>query len=339
MRTSQWAARVGTLVVVAAVVVAIAAVVPFVLPSGGQSPGDPVATPEYDPATIGVTPVPAQGAPEPAADGEGEVIIIDEAHDNDLDRAEIAPLVKAVVATGGEVRFHDDGSLNETLKRADAFVVIDPGDEYSGDEIRALQSFTDAGGRLVILGEPDRRRVTGGLLTTTVTTESSRLSALASSYGISIGTGYLSNVEANDGNHKHVAIEAGPSAGDLRPDRAAMYTAAPVSAPTGQVLLQTAPGTVEYATEQEGQFPVMVRTGNVIVVGDSSFARTERVSVGDNEVVLAHLVDFLVENGRVKPIDSATDGAGSSETPAGNGNGSGDGDDGTATATATAAPA
>jgi hypothetical protein len=168
------------------------------------------------------------------------------------------------------------------------------------------------------------------------------LSALASAYGVSLGTNYLYNVESNDGNYQHVTVEPGPQAGDLRPDRAAMYTAAPVSAPggDGRVLLRTAPETVEFSTERTGQFPVMVRSGNVILAGDSTFVRADRVSVADNEAVLAHLVEFLVENGRVKSSDGAGTGAGDPAAPAEGTNGTATGErDGTATATATPPPA
>jgi hypothetical protein len=345
MRATDWALRAGTLVVVAGLIVGLAAVAPLVLPSGGQSPSDPVATPEYDPGEIGVTPIPADETPAPSADGDGEVVVIDDAHDNDIERAEIAPLVAGIVRTGGRVRFHEDGSLNETLRQADALVVIDPDEEYTRSQVRAVRSFTRAGGRVVMFGEPDRRRISGGLVSTSITTRSSRLSTLASAYGVSLGTNYLYNVESNDGNYRHVAVEPGPQAGELGPERAAMYTAAPVSAPgpNGRVLLRTAPETVEFSTERTGQFPVMVRSGNVILAGDSTFVRSDRVSVADNEAILAHLVEFLIENGRVTSGDGPGGGAtpvGGNETAAPDGDGNGDEDPaGTATATATAPPA
>jgi hypothetical protein len=297
MEAREWAYRVLVAVAIAAVIVALAAAIPLATPDS-QPTGEPLALPEYDPATTGVTPVPAEGDVEPTIDGGGEVVVIDDDHANRFEQADVQPLVAAITRAGGRVRFHESGDLNDTLEGADAFVVIDPGNEYDPDEVRAVEAFTSGGGRVVLMGEPDRKAVSGGLFTASVITRESHLTTLGSAFNMSFGTGYLYNVESNDGNYQHVAVQP---TGDLPVDRAAMYTATSIDAPGGNVLVRTAPGTTEYGTDRTGRFPVVVQSGseaNVLGVGDASFVADDRFLVGDNEVLVRYVVDFLLDNSR-----------------------------------------
>jgi hypothetical protein len=79
-----------------------------------------------------------------------------------------------------------------------------------------------------------------------------------------------------------------------------MFTAASVHARGGTVLLRATPNTHESGTDGTAAHPVAVHKerANVVVLGDSSFLRTDRVTVGDNERFAAFLVEFLVSGER-----------------------------------------
>jgi hypothetical protein len=305
-------------VLIAVVIVAVAAAIPLATPDN-QPSGESLALPEYDVESTGVTPVPSTGTVEPTVDGDGEVVVIDDEHANRFDRADIHPMVAAITRAGGSVRFHDGGELNDSLENADAFVVIDPGSEYDMEDVRAVRAFTNGGGRVVLMGEPDRKAISGGLFTSSVITRESHLTTLGSAFNMTFGTGYLYNPESNDGNYQYVAVRP---TGDLPVDRAAMYTATSVESPGGNVLVRTAAGTVEFGTDRTQRFPVVVQSGtdaNVLGVGDATFVSDDRYLAGDNEVLVRVVVDFLLNNNRPRPSDdggmdgadneTATDGA------------------------------
>jgi hypothetical protein len=296
VRRRDWAYRVVVLVVVAAVVMALAAAVPLVTPDGEQTPEEVPSYPEYDTESLAVTPVPAAGTPTATADGDGDIVVIDTAHGNRIDKADLYPITSTVTRAGGSVRFHDDGDLNESLASADAFVVVDPQMEYSQSDLAAVEQFTDEGGRLLLAAEPDRKTVSGGLFGTTIGTTESSMTAIGSAYGISFDSAFLYNVGANEGNYEHVSVESNTIEGL---DRGAVYTAAAVQSAGGRDVLVTAPDTRRYGTDQEGRFAVAVRSGQVLALGDSSLLATDRASVADNEAVVGYVVDFLLSAERV----------------------------------------
>jgi hypothetical protein len=328
MEPREWGYRVVVAIVVAVVIVALAAAIPLA-GSGDQAPEEPLSAPAFDVNRTGVTPMPATGTVEVAADGDDEVVLIDDDHGNRIDQADVQPLVEAVTRAGGQVRFHDDDDLEDALASADAYVVIDPAQRHSAEEVEAVESFVRDGGRVVMFGEPNRQRVSGGLFTASIVTDESRLTGLSTAFGVTFSATHLYNVGTgngdNDGNYRHVAVRP---TGNLPVENAAMYTVTSVSAPGGEVIMRTAAETREYSTDRVDAFPVMVRSGEargVLAVGDSTFIRDSRYLVGDNERVLGFVVDFLLNNARDPPDeggatdgeDDAADGGDGESTPTG----------------------
>jgi hypothetical protein len=295
MNAREWASRLAVVVVVATLIVAGAAVLPAALPDDEREPDEPMEVPAYDAERLAVTPSDAVGEVTTDADGTDEVVVIDDRHSNRFDRAKIEPLVDALVRTGAEVRFYDSGELNDSLENADAFVVIDPGREYDPEDVDAVQAFTGTGGRLFIAGEPNRKQISGGLFTTSLVTQESRLTTLGAAYGLSFDTAYLYNFESNDGNYEHIMARSGV----MEVDRAAMYTVAEVTAAEGTEVLVTMDGTRKSGVDETGRFTVGVRRNNVLALGDSTFMTADRVAVAENEDVLAFVVEFLLEGERV----------------------------------------
>jgi hypothetical protein len=287
-----------------AVVLVVAASFAFAAPDATAGPTDRAAltTPEYDAERLATTPAPAEGEVDVAASAGGRsgIVVIDRSHSNRIGRADLAPLVEAVTSVGYSVRFHDGSrTLDQALSNANAFVVVDPTEEFERNEVTTVRTFTREGGHLLLVGEPTRVQPSGTLLATSFSAEESALTALAARYDASLGTEYLYNLETNGGNYRHVVAEPTPESG-LDLDSVTMFTAASVHARGGTVLLRATPNTHESGTDGTAAHPVAVHKerANVVVLGDSSFLRTDRVTVGDNERFAAFLVEFLVSGER-----------------------------------------
>jgi hypothetical protein len=304
---------------VTAIVVVVILAAAFAIPAATNAPteSEPLATPEYDAETLATTPVPAEG--EIDADGSvgnrAGVVVIDESHSNRFGRADIAPLVRELTSIGYGVRFYDgDQTLDQELSNANAFLVIDPGQEFTRDEIDDVRQFTSGGGHLLMVGEPNRKSISASLFGTSITERESALTTLAARYDMSLGTAYLYNLETNGGNYKHVVARP-TSASEFDFDSVTMFTAASVNSRRGTVLLRTAPNTHKAGLDNGGRHPVAIHKEqeNVILLGDSSFLRSDRFNVGDNEQFAAFLVEFLISGDSSGPIgggdDETTDGA------------------------------
>ncbi|WP_338737689.1 DUF4350 domain-containing protein [Haloplanus salilacus] len=292
--------RVAVLVVTVVVVVAVAGAGPVLIQDAEDGDGsDTPANPEYDPATVAPDAIEATGDidADPAADADDSgTVLIDRGHANRFSRTDIEPIVDALVRQGYDVEFYNDGNLEAYLEDADAFLVVDPGQEYLTGDVDDVRAFTRNGGRLVMVGEPDRTAVSTGLLGSSITTQESRLTTLASNYGMSVDTQYLYNQEHSDGTFKHVLARPTGAGGVDDVDRLAMYTAAAVTADDGTVLARSAPNTHKSGSDGEsGEYPVAVRSNNALLVGDKTFMRSDRYNVADNEEFLAYLVEFMIE--------------------------------------------
>jgi hypothetical protein len=313
--------RLAVLVLTVAVVVALAAGGPALLQDDEER--EPLQNPEYDPEQVVPETMAATGTvetdPDPDADDTGTVVI-DRGHSNRFARADVEPLVDALAREGYSVEFYTDGDLATALEDADAFLVIDPATEYRSGDIDDVRQFTGNGGRLVMIGEPDRTAVSAGLFGASITNQPSRLTTLASRYRMSVDTEYLYNQENADGTFKHVV--ARPTGdGDLDGiDETAVYTAAAVTAANGTVLLRSAPRTYKSGSDEvTGEFPVVVQRNDVLLLGDKTFMRGDRYRVADNEQLVAYVAEFMIEGDyRAPPDVDEDDGTGADDEPTGN---------------------
>ncbi|AXG07981.1 hypothetical protein DU500_16950 [Haloplanus rubicundus] len=326
--------RLVVLVLTVAVVLAVVAGGSTLLQS--EDGRTSLQNPEYEPDAVVPDPIEATGTvdpdPDPDADDTGTVVI-DRGHANRFSRSDIEPLVDALVREGYHVEFYTDGDLAVALEDADAFLVIDPGSEYLPGDIDDVRQFTGNGGRLVMIGEPDRTAVSASIFGTSIATQESRLTTLASRYGMSVDTQYLYNQENADGTFKHVL--ARPTSGELDGvEQTTMYTAAAVTARNGSVLLRSAPNTIKSGSDEvTGEYPVAVERNNVLLLGDKTFMQGDRYRVADNEQLVAYVAEFMIEGDYEAPPEEdeedelGADDDSESGTPSGN-----------ATTTATAAP-
>ncbi|MFB6137545.1 MAG: DUF4350 domain-containing protein [Halobacteriaceae archaeon] len=289
--------RASAAVLVAAAVVGVAAGVPVLVVPDREPATPPSAPPAFDPASIAPEPIPATGTVDASADGDGTLVLIDRSHGQRIDRDDLSPLVGALVRAGARVEtVTDPRGLEERLAAADALVVADPAVPYGPAQLDAVESFVDDGGRLLVAAEPTRRGA-GAF----GSTRRSRVTALASRFGVAFGTGYLYNMAPadTDATFKNVLVTAAddraesPAAGV---ERGAVYTAAPVWTVDGRTLLETRNGTHLSTAEGTGTYPVaaLAADGDVLAVGDTSLFGGEYHAVADNEVFVAGVADFLL---------------------------------------------
>lgn len=280
--------------------------------------GQPTDTSTVDPQPIDtfdtedmVAPVPADtGTIELTEDASGDVIVIDTSHGSNLDRNQLTPLVETLTDNGAEVRFltsdnggrpgpETDSQFNASLRNADAFLAFGAERQYTQSQINGLESFADAGGRVLITKEPAQMQSTIRILGggSTQQTAPMPMAPLVSRFGVSIGNGYLFNMHEYHTNYRDIyaaPTDNGQLTADV--DRLVFHEATPVRGPS--TVVRATEGTELSETRKEDQYGIVVRSGNLVVVGDSSIFGQEYIHRGDNEVFAANVLDFLVDGNK-----------------------------------------
>jgi hypothetical protein len=302
MAARDWLAAVGAFLVVFAGIVGAAGVAGTLAggDAGETGPAPSVDAPQYD--EVEPTPVPQEGRIELDAATSGKTVLVDAAHENRVADAELQPLVDALVRNGHEVRFTGPQTrdLNASLRRADAFLVVNPVRRYSADQVAGVRAFADAGGRVVLLSDPPATRISGGLFSISVQQVGGRTTSLASPLGVGLGSSGLYNNAENANNYEDVYATPGEGALAAGVDRVVLREAAPVvHGPDGTTALSTTEGTTLESTRRSGTYAVAVTNGNVTAVGDSDFLAPENVYDADNEVFAGNVADFLVTGEKV----------------------------------------
>jgi hypothetical protein len=292
-REDGWAERVLVFSFVVLLVVA-GSVVLAPMPArqaldAGPNPDSPPAA--YAPAAVNPDRLASTGqvsiADSLSVDGgtEEKTVLI---YEGDSDPEDIHQVVRTLTLAGHDVQFAGP-NLEDALANVDAFVVIDPATEFGGRDANVTREFVANGGRLVMLGEPNRREISAGLLSVSVTVERSALRNLASEFDIVFGRRYLYDTTTNDGNFKHVLGRGGSFDGTV-----AFYTATTVTAREGQTVLETPPTTQLSINGSKGPYGVAIRDGNVLAVGDTTFLHEGRHNVGDNERFIGYVLEFAL---------------------------------------------
>jgi hypothetical protein len=253
----------------------------------------------------------------------------------DTTERDILPLVNTLIENGHDVRIYTPSAgrerpsrpappgaaeeqltpLGRELADADAFVTLRT--EYDDDQLDEIQNFSRADGRVITMTEPadnfDQPGAADFRATLNVTSE----------------PGYVYNMEDNDLNFQRIFAEPADGTGlTAGVDRAVFPTATPVATmgtPDSQ-LIPTAGAQLSTSRAETDQ-PVMVRDGDVVVVGDTNFLSPVNAQRADNDVLIGNLADFLVTNDRTpseqppqppEPADE-TPGGGTGPFPPGNG--------------------
>jgi hypothetical protein len=312
--------QVGLFVGVVVLVVGAAAALPALQDDGGAPPEPNVTNEQFRPGDFPTGPE-TDGEIRMESDAANRTVLVDTGHGNDVSSAKVQTLVTALVENGHQVQFLGQRAreMNASLRRADALVVVNPTTRYTHDQARGVQAFAEAGGRVLVLSDPPRTRIAGGLFSISVEQIGGKTAALGSPLGVAVGDSYLYSLSENANSYKAVY---GTATGDgelgAGVDRVVLRDAAPVTTDgDGRVVLRTE-ATLE-STRRSDTFAVAVRNGNVTAVGDSDLLAPSTAYEADNEVLVGNLADFLVTG--TKTPENAPE----PQTPAGPGPGPGPG--------------
>jgi hypothetical protein len=239
-------------------------------------------------------------------DAEGKVVVIDTTYSSGVTPETVAPMANTLTENGATVRYSSGGSgigLNSTLSDADAYILIGASAPISDADAAGLQAFTDAGGRVVLMNEPQRQAPAspfGGPSRSFGPPKP--LLPLTSQYGLSYDNGYLYNVADNDNNYRTIyGTPAGNSALTDGVNRVVLHESVGVNG--GQPVVTASEGTTQSTTRQSDTYTVLTRSDNLVAVGDSSIVDEEWVYRADNEALVGNLLDFLVA-GEKSPEDA-----------------------------------
>ncbi|MFD1589017.1 GldG family protein [Halorientalis brevis] len=310
----------GVFVAIVTVIVLLGAVAPLLASTSGSQGRTATNASILEPSSHLVDVPDQTGNVTVDAGAESKVVVIDRSHANGFTRAQIQPFVRSLVEAGHEVRFHGSGKqqqfqskgINRSLRGADALVVIAPQKPFASGEVKGVTDFANRGGRVLMLAEPSRTEVSGGLMSgISVTQVSTELTSIASQFDVAVGTGYLYNMHENANNFQHVyATPPNESQSIEGVERAVFQRATPVAAngSSAEVLLTATNRTRLSTTRANEQYGVAARSGNATVIGDATFLSPSNYATADNEVLIGHAIEFLVTGSKTaKQAPTQTD--------------------------------
>ncbi|WP_336034257.1 DUF4350 domain-containing protein [Halobacterium yunchengense] len=325
MRARDVARAVGVVAVVAAVVVAAAYAGGAVL-SAPSGVGDAPDAPAYDTGALATGPVEDDGEVTAPSGGESKTVVFDVSHGNDVSENDVQPVVDALVAAGHEVRFYAGSEssfgasqgaspFNETLRGADALVVVSPSTAYTDAESDGVEAFADAGGRVLLAANPPATAATEttvslpGLSTESAASAAGQPANLAARFDVTFGAGYLYDMGENGNNFQRVY--AGGDGGGVAEgvERAVLLDATPLrTGPDASAVLSAEAASSE--TREDGTYAVAARNGNVLAVGDADVLTAGVATDGDNDAFVSNVAAFLVSGDKEAGAPSGGQGGG-----------------------------
>lgn len=228
-------------------------------------------------------------------------IIIDRAHDNTVNEADLNVLLARFTARGLEtVSLTSGDHLPDMLRDAAALVVIAPHETFYPWEIKAVEHFVEQGGRVLLVADPSRYsfRVEYdeyyGEYYEAVS-DVSAINSLASSFGLAFADDYIYNTAEHAGNYQYVILrDFASSQLTTGLDKVVFYAAHSIAA--GQkALITTDDHTTSSLSEQTGGLATVSLGGDgrVLAVSDFTFMTEPYNSSADNNRLIANIADFL----------------------------------------------
>jgi hypothetical protein len=200
--------------------------------------------------------------------------------------------------SGGVSPGTEQSPMNESLRGAEAYVIVNPSTRYDRADAKSVETFANGGGRVLIVSDPSSLSI-AELLVRSLGAPSSgstdSLAPMSSRFGVGVDSGYLYQMTEYDGNYQ--TIYASGASGDLAEgvDRVSVHRAAPVFAgPKATVTLETGPRTEHSDSGRADEYAIAARQENVSIVGDTSVLDPARLHHADNEIFVGNLVEFLV---------------------------------------------
>jgi hypothetical protein len=223
-------------------------------------------------------------------------LLVDAAHRNAFDRAEILTLLSRVSNRGYDVEFAGDFTLiedekripllEEKLRHADSFLIILPNEPYQGADIALVKGFIARGGKLLLIADPTRPH---------------QINTLAESFGLEFQPDYLFNQVEYDLNFRHIFVR------DFQPDELTsglseivLYTAGSLKSSGGGLAFADT-NTQSSLTGTDGPAYAMAtgESRNVLAIFDLTFLIPPNNSNLDNNQLISNIADYLTDSERV----------------------------------------
>ncbi len=230
---------------------------------------------------IGVEPAVERPFTDEFQEQEGNVLI-DLAHYNYFWLDEFSLLMFRIISRGHTLDYlRERGDLEQKLAESDAFIIILPSEMYMEDEVRLIEEFVEAGGKLFLVGDPTRP---------------SEINSVAASFGLIFESDYLYNLTDNEGNFRYIFISDFDQEQELVSgvDKITLYTAGSISSPQKGIAF-TDQDTFSSASELAQKFsPVaLAQESRVLAVSDFSFMTRPYNESMDNNQFISNIADWL----------------------------------------------
>ena len=222
-------------------------------------------------------------------------LLVDAAHHNAFEQAEILTLLSRVSDRGYDVEFvgdfnsMDDGEriplLEDRLRHADSFLIILPREKYLDGGIAVLQRFVARGGKLLLIADPTRPH---------------EINTVGEPFGLEFQPDYLFNQVEYDLNFRHIYIR------DFQPDQLTsglneivLYAAGSIKS-SGEGLAFADANTQSTLTGTVGP-TYSIASGesrNVLAIFDLTFMIPPHNSSLDNNQLISNIADYLTDSER-----------------------------------------
>ncbi len=273
-----------------------------------------VDNPQYDADRVTSDSTPGDATVEMSTEAVDSNVVVHAG--GGLSERDIAPLVNTLVESGhqvtvvadetqqmieGPIVFSEQGvsqvspppsggeesQLSGKLDDAHGFISLGVAG-YSDGDLNEIKEFVEDDGRVVMAVDPDQEFSFG-----------EGHSQTYSKLGMFTEPGYVYNLAENDLNYQRIFAE---SAGDSEltdgVDRAVFDTATPVQAVNQDEAMVPIEGSELSVTRDDTDKPVLVRDGNITLIGDTEFMAPENTQRADNDVLVGNIAEFLVEADR-----------------------------------------
>lgn len=258
--------------------------------------------PEYEKFKVPLPTLATQPALQFIQSSFSKKVLIDYAHTNRFNLAEIDSLTQALLHLNAGIELDKDSKdLASKLQGSDAYVIIAPTTAFSIDGIQAIENFVKRGGRLLIIADPTRTYQNNY-----VDVQNSILYAnqVIDPYRMAFKTDYIYSITHNEGNYRNVfAVPAEENKLTHDIETVVFYGAHPL---TGVLvpLLKGDQTTLASGTDQGGDLVMAASSmdGKVLALGDMSFMVTPYYQVADNHRLVLNVAEFLASESRPRSI-------------------------------------
>ena len=229
-------------------------------------------------------------------------LLVDAGHGNDYSQQEVNSFLSKISQRGYDIDFLGSfrsfggtstltgaakiNGLKDKLRGADSFLVIQPGAEYTAEEVSVIQSFVlDKGGKLLLIADPTRNH---------------NINSLAGGFGIAFRPDYLYNRVEYDLNFQDIFIrEFGSDELTSGLGTVAFYTAGSLETSGSWLAVSDSNIQSTLVKNIEPFYPMVKSTdGGVVAIGDMTFMVPPQDGIYDNGKLVSNLANFLTQSER-----------------------------------------